>query len=162
MPDDASPDGYGSILLGLGIVVLALAAMIGATMGGIAAITSIGEDALTRAATPRDLPVYWTVRRGETYSQIAERTGLSVEQLEGFNPGTNPTSIVPGQRLKLRLHVPPPPRKPKGPRFWTVRRGQTFSSISLKTGHSVIRLQELNPKLHAATLRPGDRVRLRR
>jgi len=113
-------------------------------------------------AVTRKLPPYWTVRKGQTFSYIAQRTGLSVDTLQDFNPRTDPASIVPGQRIKLRLHAPSAPRKPKGPEFWTVRSGQSFGSIAAATGRNIDTLQRLNPRLKPATLKPGDRVRLRR
>jgi LysM repeat protein len=43
-----------------------------------------------------------------------------------------------------------------------VRRGQSFSSIAAKTGHSISALQRLNPHLKATALQPGQRMKLRR
>lgn len=130
----------------------------------VVVVTSLGGSGPASAgdAAIRRLPPYWTVRRGDTYSEIAEKTGLSVDQLETFNPYANPATIVPGQRLKLRLHPPPPPPKRKGPKFWTVRSGDSFGSIAAKTGHRIDNLQQLNPRLKPTTLQPGDRMRLRR
>jgi LysM repeat protein len=131
----------------------------------VAIVTTLGGSGPSADAgsTPsRRLPPYWTVHSGETYSVIAEKTGLSVDQLETFNPYTNPQTIRPGQRLKLTLHPPKPKPKPKGPMFWTVHTGQSFGSISAKTGHSIDRLRKLNPHLKATELQPGDRMRLRR
>jgi LysM repeat protein len=130
-------------------------------------VTSIGSDRTSKSASSLDaitskLPLYWTVRRGQTYSQISEKTGLTVDQLMTFNPTTDPSSLVPGQRLKLRLNMPPPPPKPLGPRFLTVRTGDSFGSIAAKTGKSIVKLQQLNPHLKPEALQPGDRVRLRR
>jgi hypothetical protein len=131
----------------------------------VAIITTLGASgpsADAGTAASRRLPLYWTVHDGDSYSVIAEKTGLSVDQLETFNPYTNPQTIRPGQRLKLRLHMPPPKPKPKGPMFWTVRTGQSFGYIAAKTGHSIYRLRKLNPHLKATALQPGDRMRLRR
>lgn len=167
MFDDNAPHGPapGWVLAG---VLTAVLVVVGASFAGIAAIRSIGASAPepsaaggAAAAARAKLPVYWVVRRGDSFSTIAARTGLSVDELEAFNPEVAPESIVVGQRLKLRLRVPRPPPKPKGPRFWTVRSGQTLSAIAAKTGHSVIRLQELNPKLKPDRLQPGQRLRLR-
>ncbi len=162
MLDVGGPRVPAPLYLIAGAVLVVVVVM--ASLAGIAVVRSIGSGDetthATRAADPK-LPVYWIVRRGETYSQIAEKTGLSVDELTRFNPNASPESLVPGQRLKLRAYVPPPPRKPPGPRFWTVRRGQSFGSISAKTGRSLTRLRELNPKLKPETLQPGDRVRLR-
>jgi LysM repeat protein len=140
---------------GVAALVIAMLVAIITTLGGSGPSADAGD-------ATRRLPPYWTVHRGESYSVIAEKTGLSVDQLETFNPYTNPQTIRPGQRLKLTLHPPPPKPKPKGPMFWTVRTGQSFGYISAKTGHSVYRLRKLNPRLKPTTLQPGDRVRLRR
>jgi LysM repeat protein len=169
----AAPDGSSSdpgaiqqrlLLWGLGavalfVVLVAVSLMIASSLGRSDAAT---DAARASAAAARRLPPYWTVRAGETYAQIAQRTGLSIDLLETFNPYTDPTSLVPGQRIKLRLHPPPPPPKPLGPRYWTVRTGQSFGSIAAKTGHPIATLQRLNPRLKPTTLQPGDRVRLRR
>jgi uncharacterized protein YerC len=142
--------------VGLGALVLAMLVAI------VVTLANTGPGPSAKEVASRRLPPYWTVHQGESYSVIAEKTGLSVDQLETFNPYTNPSTIVPGQRLKLRLHPPPPRPKPKGPMFWTVRTGQSFASISAKTGHSIYSLRRLNPKLKAAELQPGVRMRLRR
>ncbi len=163
MLDVRGPRGPAPAYLIAGAVLVVVVVVL-ASLAGIAVVKSIGSpDETTQASrvARSKLPVYWIVRRGETYSQIADKTGLSVDELTRFNPSISPESLVPGQRVKLRLHVPPPPRKPLGPRFWKVRRGQSFGSISAKTGRTVTRLQELNPKLKPETLQPGDRVRLR-
>ena len=114
------------------------------------------------AAEIAKLPPYWTVKANQTYSQISAETGLSIEQLETFNPRVNPASLLPGQKIKLRENVPPPPPPPLGPKFWTVRTGQSFGSIAAKTGKPIDRLIALNKRLKPTELRPGDRVRLRR
>lgn len=114
-------------------------------------------------AADRPLPPYWIVREGQSYETIAAKTGLSVEDLETFNPHQDPRSLVPGQAIKLRLRTPPRGRKRgPGPRVWIVRRGQTFASIAAKTGHSVLDLQRLNPRLKPTALQPGQRMTLRR
>lgn len=113
-------------------------------------------------AAVRRLPPYWTVRPGDTYGEIAAKTGLTVAQLEAFNPGVGALALQPGQRLNLWRQPPKPRPKPLGPLFWTVRPGESFGSISDKTGINIITLEQLNPQLKPATLQPGDRVRLRR
>jgi LysM repeat protein len=114
------------------------------------------------AAEIAKLPPYWTVKANQTYSQIAAETGLSIDQLETFNPRVNPASLLPGQKVKLRENVPPPPPPPPGPKFWTVKHGQSFGSIAAQTGKPIDTLLRLNRKLKPANLQIGDRVRLRR
>jgi LysM repeat protein len=114
----------------------------------------------SRHAAAHKLPPYWTVRPGDTYAEIARKTGLTINELEQLNPTTDPSSLVPGQRLKLSRHPRSRPRR-LGPLFWTVRRGESFGLIAAKTGISIVTLEQLNPQLKPATLQPGDQVRLR-
>lgn len=119
----------------------------------------------SHVAAPRRPPPYWTVRPGDTFAQISAATGVSVDLLQAYNPTVNPLALSPGQRLNL-WRYPPRPKKPKakplGPMFWAVRPGQSFGSIAASTGINIVTLEQLNPKLKAATLQPGERVRLRR
>ncbi len=107
------------------------------------------------------LPPYWTIRPGDTLTEISIKTRLTIAQLEAFNPNADPNGLFPGERLNLWRHPPVPRPKPLGPRFWTVRSGESFGSIAAKTGINIVKLQELNPQLKPSTLQPGDRVKLR-
>ena len=109
----------------------------------------------------RSVPPYWTVRPGDTLAQISQKTGLTIAQLEAFNLNTDPLALIPGQRLNLWRHPPAPRPKAPGPRWWTVRPGESLGSIAVKTGINLATLEHLNPRLAPATLQPGDRVRLR-
>jgi LysM repeat protein len=112
----------------------------------------------------RHLRPFWTVRPGDTFAQIAQQTGLTLYRLEALNPNVDPNALQPGERLNLWRH-PPSPRKrhpkPLGPLYWIVRSGESFGSIAAVTGVSLATLQQLNPHLRAATLQPGERVKLR-
>jgi len=162
----AAPHGTGPTFSGWQLwyilPVIALVAVL--AVGGIAISTltvSEAPDAAARA-DGTDLPPYWIVKRGETYSDISAKTGVSLEELEAFNPRTNPVTIRPGQRIQLRENVPAPQGKPLGPKFWKVRKGQSFGSIAAATGKPIDTLIALNKRLKPAELTPGDRVRLRR
>jgi hypothetical protein len=69
---------------------------------------------------------------------------------------------VPGQKLKLREKIPAPPPKPKGPKWWVVKPGESFGSIAAATGKNILLLQELNKKVKPEKMQPGMRIRLRR
>jgi LysM repeat protein len=43
----------------------------------------------------------YTVKSGDTPSGIAEKTGISLETLEELNPDLDPSTLAPGQRIKL-------------------------------------------------------------
>ena len=54
-----------------------------------------------------------------------------------------------------------PKAKPLGPRFWTVKPGESFGSIAAATHVDITKLEQLNPNLKPSTLQPGDRIKLR-
>ena len=107
------------------------------------------------------LSPYWTVRPGDTLTKISAKTGVSIAQLEALNPNTDPVALESGQRLKLWRHPPRPRPRPLGPRFWTVRSGDSFGLIAAKTGINIVKLEQLNPQRKPSALQPGDRVKLR-
>jgi LysM repeat protein len=145
----------------LGILLAAVIVVVVSVPSGSSGSGPHAKPAAASRVAVRRLPPYWIVRPGETFMKIAAKTGLTVAQLEAFNPQEDPMSIVPGERLNLWLHPPMPRPKPPGPMFWLVRAGQSFGSIAAKTGISIVRLEELNSQLKPAMLQPGDRVRLR-
>jgi LysM repeat protein len=53
-------------------------------------------------------------------------------------------------------------RERKGPRRYTVKPGDTPSSIAEKTGVPLEEILRLNPDLDPQTLAPGQRIKLRR
>ena len=114
-------------------------------------------------ASAHKLPPYWVVKPGDTLSQISSKTGLTIAQLEAFNPQADPGAIVPGQRLNLWRHPPGSGHHRKlGPQFATVREGDSLGSIANDHHMSLLKLESLNPSLRPpATLQPGDRVKLR-
>src|SRR5437588_10334035 len=75
-------------------------------------------------AAHRRLPPYWTVRPGDTYAEIAAKTGLTTAQLEAFNPDIDPMALIPGERLNLWRHPPKPRPKPPLPQSWLVKPGE--------------------------------------
>src|SRR5205085_5893808 len=87
--------------------------------------------------------------------------GIDDRSTAGVQPRCRSARTPPGVRLNLWRHPPKPSPKPLGPRFWTVRGGESFGSIAANTGINIVTLEQLNPQLKAATLQPGDRVRLR-
>lgn len=111
----------------------------------------------------RRLAPYWTVRSGDTLAQISSKTGLTVGQIEAYNPDANPQALFVGERLKLWAHPPLPllaPAKPLGPVFWKVQPGQSYGSIAAATGFNLARLEQLNPQLPPNKVQPGEQIKL--
>ncbi len=50
----------------------------------------------------RDAPTVYVVENGDTLTAIAQRTGVSVAQIERLNPEVDPQVLVSGEELKLR------------------------------------------------------------
>lgn len=152
---------YGAVVL-LGVLLVSIVLVSTVSFDGAG---SSKIEQRERAARLARLPRFWEVRRGDTYAAIAERTGLAIDELEDLNPRTDPGSLVPGDRVRLRPDRPAErreARRERGPRVHAVRSGETLSSIAADAGVELSRLLELNPKLSPDRLRPGDRVRLRR
>lgn len=148
------------------IAPVVLAILIGAVLVVVMKVpgSSNTSAAGQRAHAARKLPPYWTVKPGDTISQISSKTGLTIAQLEAFNPQADPAAIQPGQRLNLWRHPPGSgrPPKPLGPQFYTVRNGDSLGSIANDHHMSLVKLESLNPSLRPpVTLQPGDRVNLR-
>ena len=71
--------------------------------GGGGEPASDERPAATATATPKtkkQRKVY-VVKPGDTPSGIAEKTGVSLEQLEEANPKLDPQLLAPGQRIRL-------------------------------------------------------------
>ena len=78
----------------------------GGSNGADAAVTpartASGEDTERSNARRRTGRKTYRVRPGDTPSTIAERTGVSLEDLQALNPDIDPQQLTPGQRLRLR------------------------------------------------------------
>jgi LysM repeat protein len=71
--------------------------------GGEATQTQATDTETSTTGRPgRRLRRNYTVRPGDSFGSIAERFGVSVDQLEQLNPEVDPQALVVGQRIKLR------------------------------------------------------------
>lgn len=60
---------------------------------------STGKGETTPASSE---PKSYTVKPGDTLGMIAERTGVSVTELQELNPDLDPQSLTVGDRIRLR------------------------------------------------------------
>lgn len=65
--------------------------------------------------------------------------------------------------LTVTLHRAPHhhPKAASLSRFYVVQRGDSFSTIAVKTRTSVARLERLNPNVSPTALRVGERIRVK-
>ncbi len=125
---------------------------------------------------------YHVVKRGETISKIARRYGVSTTSLKRWN-GLRSNRIRRGQRLKINTYVKVEAdedadvsqnesvasadaekeekqvaeKKPVKPKYHTVRRGETLSSISEEYGVTVNDIKEWNG-LSGTSIDAGQRL----
>ncbi|HEV7640581.1 MAG TPA: LysM peptidoglycan-binding domain-containing protein [Gaiellaceae bacterium] len=85
----------------------------------------------------------------------------------GLQAGTSPATTTPGVVTQPRKTVSAPTTTggttaaASGPRFWTVKAGDTFGVISTKSGVPVATIQLLNPNVKSTSLFIGQKLRLR-
>lgn len=159
----AAPKRRGRFTRFLAPIVLAalVAVTVLVVLNGLHRSNTHAARAVARPHANRHLPAYWVVHPGDTLGHVAQKTGLTLAQLEKFNPNIDPNNLIPGARLKLSAH-PAAPHPPAPPRFYTVKPGDSLGSIAQKTRTGLTKLEQLNPKLTGATLQPGEKVRLGR
>jgi LysM repeat protein len=92
--------------LALVAFAVALVMVINSGTGGSSGEHPASTSAPSATATPaaskrkRKRRVY-VVKAGDTPSGIAEKTGVTLEQLEEANPDLDPQLLAPGQRIRL-------------------------------------------------------------
>jgi len=105
----------------------------------------------------------YKVKRGDTLGKIADQLGVSVQDLKRAN-GLKKTALKPNQILSLpkkqsKKHTAAKSGKTSKSKteYYTVKKGDTFHSISKKTGISIGELQALNG-VRARALKPGHKL----
>jgi LysM repeat protein len=72
----------------------------GAPAGTTATATATSKASSKKKKSSKKAKTY-TVKSGDTPSGIAEKTGISLETLQQLNPDLDPSTLSPGQRIKL-------------------------------------------------------------
>ena len=164
---------FGCLALALGTVVIAVVLVL--------AIRILTLETPSPPA-PKTRAPYYVVRQGDTLSLIAERTGITMDELERLNPDLDPEALSLGARIRLRASVPPyraartrnrrrtgdavshalTAARPPPRRYYVVRSGDDMTAISVKTRVPLDRLIALNRGIRPAQLKPGQRIKVRR
>jgi LysM repeat protein len=63
-------------------------------------ITLTGSPTVSTTTAPANAQ-YYTIQSGDTLGSIASQYNTSVDQLLTWNPGVDPSSLQPGQRLRV-------------------------------------------------------------
>jgi LysM repeat protein len=84
-----------------------------------------------------------TVEKGETFSAVARKFGLKVDQLKALNPGVNPDGIKSGStKLNVKIQA-----------MHTVGPGDIMRKVAEKYGVSKQAIMDANHKKDDITLR---------
>lgn len=97
--------------------------------------------------------IYYVVKSGDTLGGIASRYGTTWQNLQVLNGLSNPNWIYPGQRLKVTGNV-------GTQRTYTVRYGDTLSSIASRYGVNVYTLAHKNRISNINLIYPGQKLNI--
>lgn len=118
------------------------------------------------------------VRRGETLSSIADRYGMSIQELRALNGMSKKAVLKAGRTIKVQKttteqlasskassksssKTSSSKSSTKKPKTYKVQRGDTLSTIADKFGMSIAQLRKANPSLrNSDNIRAGQQIRL--
>lgn len=98
----------------------------------------------------------YTVKKGDTLSEIAVRFNTTVSALVKLNGIKNPNLIYPGQRLKISGSS----TAPSSTKEYVVKKGDTLSGIASRYNTSVAELVKLNKIKNPDLIFPGQKIKL--
>lgn len=106
--------------------------------------------------------IFYTIRQGDTLSEIANQYGTTVQELVDINQLANPNLIYPGQTLRIATNstVNGSETRGTGSITYTVQRGNTLSQIANAYGVSVNHIVEINNIQNPNLIYPGEKLRI--
>lgn len=110
--------------------------------------------------TESKAPSTYTVKSGDTLSEIAVKYGTTVKKLADLNGIKNPNLIQVGQKIKLSGSAPAKPATSK-PTYHTVKSGDTVSGLAVKYGSSQSQIKSWNNLKDINKIYVGQKLRVR-
>ncbi len=165
-PSPASAQQQTTYTVRAGDTLSSIAARHGTTVSALVAANNIANPNLIRvgqvltipgaATPPTPVPATYTVRPGDTLFSIAQRFGTTVSTLAAANNIANPNLISVGQVLRIPTGTAPAPPQPPVGGSYTVRAGDTLSSIAARHGTTVSALAAANNIANPNLIRVGQ------
>jgi LysM repeat protein len=112
-------------------------------------------EAESTSATGQSPAIVYVVQQGDTLSSIAQRFGVSVNQLLQLNDISDPDEIYVGQKLLIPTTTTAPAQT-QGKTTYVVQKGDTLNSIAVRYGVTAAQLQEANNISDPNTISPGQ------
>lgn len=103
--------------------------------------------------TTSSVSVY-TVKKGDTLSEIAKEYGTTVNELVKLNNIKNPNLIYPGQKLKLKSSS-------SKAIYHTVKKGDTVSELAVKYGSTIAQIKSWNKLKDVNKIYVGQKLRVK-
>lgn len=114
--------------------------------------TNLPTPSNPESSTPQNSIIY-TVKRGDTLSEIAVKYGTTVNNLLAQNTFiTNPNLIYPGQKITISSNI-----SSSTSTIYTVKQGDTLSEIALKFGTTVSSIANINNIKNVNLIYPGQK-----
>ena len=106
--------------------------------------------------------VLYTVVKGDTLSEIAQKFGTTVQEIASVNGIKNPNLIFPGQvfRIFTNTNINGNVTNEVSHVVYTVKRGNTLSGIARRFGVSVQSIVDLNQIPNPNLIFPGQKFRI--
>src|SRR5699024_10138642 len=118
-------------------------------------LINVGQKIKLKGSSSSSSKVY-TVKRGDTLSEIAQRYGTTTRVLQNLNGIKNANLIRPGQKIKL-----PEGSGTSKATYYTVKRGDNMSTIAQRYGTTTKQIVRWNNLKNANLIRPGQRLRVK-
>ena len=123
----------------------------------------------TPPAVPEGAATEYVVVKGDTFSGIAKKFGVSVKAIEAANPGVEPTKLKVGQKLSIpaasgntAASAPTGMTSPGaagGGEIYTVKSGDTLSRIA-KTYGTTVKAIESENNLTTTQIKVGQKLKI--
>lgn len=112
------------------------------------------------APKPPAVPTTYTVRSGDTLSEIATSNKITLDQLKSWNKISGSTIVV-GQKLIVgNAPAPAPTASSAKTTVYTVRRGDTLGAVADRYNCTIAELKSWNG-LSSTTIYPGQKLKIK-